>query len=220
MSKAFTPRASERTRALTTQTISELIDAHTGTGRCDIVTDIARRYPIPIMCALLGAPRSDWPLFSAWTDDIFKLFNWNLANDAPDILRAWSCLDAHLEDMVTQRRNSLTDDLISDLIRAEDDGDKLRHDELLMLAVAILTAGTDTTRNQLAAAVQVLADNPDQWALLASHPELAPNAVEEVMRHNPVVYATIRVPVDDVALGGVIIPKGDTRRRQHRRSQP
>ena len=89
-----------------------------------------------------------------------------------------------------------------------------------MLAVAILTAGTDTTRAQLAAAVQVLAGNPDQWALLASHPELAPNAVEEVMRHNPVVYATIRVPVDDVALGGVIIPKGDTRRRQHRRSQP
>ena len=88
VSKAFTPRASERTRALTTQTISELIDAHTGTGRCDIVTDIARRYPIPIICALLGAPRSDWPLFSAWTDDIFKLFNWNLANDAPDILRA------------------------------------------------------------------------------------------------------------------------------------
>jgi len=82
-----------------------------------------------------------------------------------------------------------------------------------MLAVAILTAGTDTTRAQLAAAVQVLAGNPDQWALLASHPELAPNAVEEVMRHNPVVYDTIRVPVDDVALGGVIIPQGDTRRR-------
>src|SRR6476661_9620245 len=87
--------------------------------------------------------------------------------------------------MIAHRRHALTDDLISELIRAEDDGDRLTHDELLMLAAVLLTAGTDTTRNQLAAAVQVLCDHPDQWALLAEHPELAPNAVEETMRHSP-----------------------------------
>ena len=110
--------------------------------------------------------------------------------------------------MIAHRRHALTDDLISELIRAEDDGDRLTHDELLMLAAVLLIAGTDTTRNQLAAAVQVLCDHPDQWALLAEHPELAPNAVEETMRHSPVVFATMRIAVDDVELGGVLIPAG------------
>ena len=208
VSKAFTPKASERLRSLAVQTINELIDAHIDTGHCNIVTDIARRYPIPIICALLGVRRDDWPLFSAWTDDIFKLFGWNLANDAPDILRAWSCLDAYVDEVIAERRDSLTDDLISELISAEIDGDRLVHHELLMLVAVILTAGTDTTRNQLAAAVEVLTDNPDQWALLSAHPELAVCAVEEVMRHSPVVFGSIRVPIEDVELAGVIIPKG------------
>ena len=94
-------------------------------------------------------------------------------------------LDAYIDDMIAQRRHNLTDDLISELIRAEDDGDRLTADELRMLAEALLMAGTDTTRNQLAAAVQVLCDHPEQWALLAEHPELAPQAVEELMRHQP-----------------------------------
>jgi cytochrome P450 len=177
-------------------------------GHCDVVTDIARRYPTPIICALLGAPRQDWELFSAWTDDIKKLFDWNVANDGPAILAAWDQLDAYLEKMIAERRRTLTDDLISDLIRAEDDGDRLTHHELLMLAATLLGAGTDTTRNQLAAAVQVLCDHPEQWALLANHPELAPNAVHEVMRYCPIIFGTIRTAAEDVELGGVMIPAG------------
>ena len=164
----------------------------TSTGRCDVVADIARQYPIPIICGLLGAPRQDWQLFSDWADDIFKLFTWNVANDAPVIMAACDELDAYIDDMIARRRHSLTDDLISELIRAEDDGDRLTADELLMLAEGLLMAGTDTTRNQLAAAVQALCDHPEQWALLAEHPELAPQAVEELMRHNPVIFGTIR----------------------------
>jgi cytochrome P450 len=90
-------------------------------------------------------------LFSNWTDDIKKLFDWNVANDGPAIVAAWNQLDAYLEDMIARRRRTLSDDLISDLIRAEDDGDRLTHEELLMLAATLLGAGTDTTRNQLAA---------------------------------------------------------------------
>jgi hypothetical protein len=71
------------------------------------------------------------------------------------------------------------------------------HGELLMLAVTVLAAGTDTTRNQLAAAVQVLCEHPDQWALLAAHPALAPNAVHEVMRYCPIIFGTIRRAADD-----------------------
>ena len=72
-------------------------------GRCDVVADIARQYPIPIICALLGTPREDWHLFSTWADDIFKVFDWNVVNDAPDIVRAWDELDAYLDDMVAQQ---------------------------------------------------------------------------------------------------------------------
>ena len=123
-------------------------------------------------------------------------------------MRAWEALDAYLDDMIAERRHHLTDDLISELIRAEDDGDRLTHDELLMLAGSLLMAGTDTTRNQFAASVQVLCDHPDQWALLAEHPELAANAVEETMRHSPVAFTVPRTAVEDVELGGVVIPAG------------
>ena len=168
-----------------------------------MVADIARRYPIPIICGLLGAPRQDWQLFSDWADDIFKIFTWNVADHAAVIIGAFDELDAYIDDMVAQRRHDLTDDLMSQLIRAEDDGDRLTADELRMLAGGLLMAGTDTTRNQLAAAVGDLCDHPEQWALLAEHPELAPQAVEELMRHSPVIFATMREAVEDVELGGV-----------------
>jgi cytochrome P450 len=208
VSAAFRPSCGTRLRTTMTEVINELVDPVTVTGRCEVVADVARPYPIPIICELLGAPRQDWPLFSAWTDDIFKIFNFNLANDAPDILCALDQLDAYLDKMVADRREGLTDDLISQLIRAEDDGDRLSHDELLMLAGTVLAGGTDTTRNQLAAAIQVFCDHPAQWAVLAEQPELTLNAVEEVMRHTPVVLRTVRKAVEDVELGGVVIPAG------------
>jgi cytochrome P450 len=208
VSKAFTPRSTARLKSTIAGVITELVDPVTTAGHCDVVADIARQYPIPIISGLLGAPRQDWQLFSDWADDIFKLLTWNVANDAPVIMAAFDELDAYIGDMVARRRRSLTDDLISELIRAEDDGDRLTGDELVMLAEALLMAGTDTTRNQLAAAVQDLCDHPKQWALLAEHPELAPQAVEELMRHSPVIFGTIRKAVVDVELDGVTVPAG------------
>ena len=133
---------------------------------------------------------------------------WNVANDAAVIMAAFDELDAYIDDMVAHRRRNLTDDVISQLIRAEDDGDRLSAAELRMLAETLLMAGTDTTRNQLAAAVQVLADHPDHWALLAQHPELAPKAVHELMRYCPVIFTTMRKAAEDVELDGVRIPAG------------
>ncbi len=208
VSKAFNPRGAERLRTLIVEVMTELVDPLAAAGHCDVVADIARRYPTPIICALLGVPRQDWQLFSAWTDDIKKVFEWNVANDGPVITAAWADLDAYLEEMLAQRRDNLTDDLISDLIRAEDDGDRLSHRELLTLASTLLIAGTDTTRNQLAAALYFLRDRPDQWALLGDHPELAGNAVHELMRYSPIVLALVRMAREDIELGGVIIPAG------------
>ncbi len=206
--QAFTPRATARLRTTIIDVITELVERHISRGRCEVVADIARQFPIPIICALLGAPADDWKLFSDWTDDIFKAFSWEAAAHQPAILAAWDELDAYIDDMVAQRRHALTDDLLSDLIRAEDGGDRLSADDLRMLAAGLLMAGTDTTRNQLAASVHVLCDHPEQWALLARQPELANNAVEETMRHSPIVAATLRTAREDVEIAGVMIPAG------------
>jgi cytochrome P450 len=206
VSKAFTPRAVARLHATIAEVIADLVEPLTDAGSCDVVNDITQQYPIPIICALLGTDRRDWRLFSDWTDDIMKAFSWTAAEDQATILQSWQALDDYIDDMITKRGDHLTDDLLSDLIRAEDDGDRLSHSELLMLASGLLMAGTDTTRNQLGAAVYALCDHPEQWALLAEHPELAPKAVEEILRHSPIAAATFRTADVDVELGGVTIP--------------
>jgi cytochrome P450 len=208
VSKAFTPRATAQLRSTIVNVITELVERQAMYGHSDVVADIARQYPIPIICALLGAPAADWKLFSSWTDDIFKALSWNVAENADRILAAWEAVDDYVDAMVADRRNALTDDLVSELIRAEHDGDRLNIGELRMLVVGLLIAGTDTTRNQLAASVQALCDHPDQWELLSRHPELAAAAVEETMRHSPIAWATLRVALEDVELAGVVIPAG------------
>jgi cytochrome P450 len=210
VSKAFTPRATSRLQQTIHDVVNGLIDRVVDTGRCDIVTDIAYQYPTPIMCALLGAPREDWQLFADWTEEVFKALNFqpDVTFDEAAIMRAWTELDAYVDDMVAARRDNLTDDLLSELIRAESDGDRLNLDELRMLVAGFLMAGTDTTRNQLSASVQVLCENPDQWAKLRDQPELAMQAVEESMRHSPAACIVPRAAVDDVEFAGYTFPAG------------
>jgi len=208
VSKAFTPKATARLRTTIVDIITTLVDRHSARRRCDVVSDIARQYPIAVISALLGAPPEDWKLFSCWADDILEAFGWNAASETPTILASWDALDAYIDDMVARRHHALTDDLISELIRAEADGDRLSVDELRMLVAALLLAGTDTTRLQLGAAAHVLCDHPEQWALLGRHPELAVNAVEELIRHSPITFITLRAAVADVEVAGVNIPAG------------
>jgi cytochrome P450 len=209
-SKAFTPRTVARLHDTMVDVMDGLVDRVAAEGRCDVVADLARPYPVPIICALLGAPREDWQQFSSWADDIFQAFSITADIRAvePAVMRAWGELDDYVDDMVADRRHSLTDDLLSDLIRAEDDGDRLDATELRMLAGGLLLAGTDTTRNQVAASVQVLCEHPDQWDLLREHPELAMHAVEETMRHSPIAGGTLRLVVEDAELDGYIFPAG------------
>lgn len=208
VSRAFTPRAAERMRTACRRTINELIGRHVDAGRCDVVAEIARPYPGPIICALLGVPRDDWDLFSDWLRGIAKAFGPTAAAHVTAILEAWHHLDAYLDNLIERRRRALTDDLISELIRGQCDGDRLSRREILDLIAVLLVAGTDTMRNQLGAAVQVFSDHREQWALLARRPELAAPAVEEVMRHSPASFSAIRVAVEDVDLDGVVVPAG------------
>ncbi|OBK25954.1 cytochrome [Mycobacterium asiaticum] len=208
--KAFTPRATLRLHDTMVSVMNELVDRVADAAGCDVVTDLARPYPVPIICALLGAPREDWQQFSLWADEIFKAFTFiaGVSEIEPDVMRAWYQLDDYVDDMVARRRHTLTDDLLSDLIRAEDDGDSLTPAELRMLAGGLLLAGTDTTRNQLAASVHVLCEHPEQWDLLKQRPELAMHAVEETMRHSPIAGGTLRLVVEDMELGGYLFPAG------------
>ncbi|MGD9622919.1 MAG: cytochrome P450 [Mycolicibacterium sp.] len=209
VSKAFTPRAVQRLHATIVDVIDDIIEPISRRGHCDVVTDIARPYPVPVICALLGAPREDWQQFSLWADDIFTAFNFTFtADDVPSVVRAWDELDDYVDDMVARRRLTLTDDLLSDLIRAEHDGERLNGEELRMLAAAMLLAGTDTTRNQVAASIGVLCDHPDQWELLRNDPDLAMGAVDEAMRHSPIANSLLRVVTEDVEFAGVLFPKG------------
>jgi cytochrome P450 len=209
VSKAFTPRAVERLHTTIAEVIDEIVTPISRQGHCDVVTDIARPYPVPVICALLGAPREDWQQFSLWADDIFKAFTFPFTADGvPAVMRAWDELDEYVDDMVARRRHTLTDDLLSDLIRAEHNGDRLNSAELRMLAAALLLAGTDTTRNQVAASLDVLCDHPDQWELLRTTPDLAMFAVDETMRHSGISNSLLRTVAADIELAGVLIPAG------------
>lgn len=210
VAKAFTPRATARMQDTITTVVNELTDRVFDSGQCEFVEDIARPYPIPIICALLGAPRKDWEQFSKWAEDIFKIvsFNVDLVEEEPVVLRAWGEFDDYVDEMIDERRGRLTDDLLSDLIRPEEGGDRLDASELRMLAFSILIAGTDTTRAQLAASMQVLCDHPDQWGTLRDHPDLAMRAVEESMRHSPAVCSTPRTVNEDATLGAYTFPAG------------
>ena len=210
VSRAFTPRAASRMDETIHEVINQLIDAVQTDGRCEFVEQIARPYPIPVICALFGAPRQDWMQFSQWAEDIFKIvsFDTDLAEQEPVVLQAWDEFDAYIDDMIAHRRKHLTDDLLSELIRAEDDGDRLDAGEVRMLAFSILIAGTDTTRTQLAASMEVLCDHPDQLDLLKQRPELAMRAVEETMRHSPSMCSTVRTVTEDVTIGDYLLPAG------------
>ena len=205
---AFTPKAADRLRPFMRQVINDLLDPHTPNGRIELVGDLCDPYPIPIICELLGAPKEDWKLFSQWATDIFRIFNSDFENDRDKILKAGEELDEYVTAMIAERRGNLREDLLSDMIAAEEAGDKMSTAELVMMTEAVLMAGTDTTRNQLACAVAMFVEHPDQWALLAERPELASNAVEESMRFLGAVRGTARIASEDIEYREVLFPAG------------
>lgn len=205
---AFTPAAADRLRPFMRKVIEELVDAIRPAGRGDLVATVCEPYPIPIICELLGAPREDAHLFSRWATDIFRIFNQNLAEDLPLIQAASAELEEYVSALVDQHRRHPADDLLSALIAAEEEGDRLASDELVMLAEAVLMAGTDTTRNQLACCLALLTTYPDQWDRFVAQPELAPRVVEETMRYLGAVQGTARIASEAIEYRDVVFPKG------------
>jgi cytochrome P450 len=205
---AFSPRSADRLRPFMRDVINDLVDPIATNGEAEIVADICEPYPIPIICELLGAPKEDWQLFSRLATDILRIFSDNLIEILPTILAAQDEINAYTRGLIEQRRNVPLDDLLTDLIKSEEAGDKLTTDELEMMVEAVIVGGTDTTRNQLGLALAIFAEHPEQWEMLANDPSLAPRAVEEVMRYHGAVGGTIRFASEDIEYNGVLFPKG------------
>lgn len=205
---AFSPRQADRLRPFMREVINGLVDAVAPAGKADVVADLCEPYPIPIICELLGAPKEDWQLFSRWATDVLEVFSLDMAEKLPSIMRAQDELGEYTRELIASRRSKPADDLLTDLIAAEEAGDKLSNDELVMMVNAVIVGGTDTTRNQLGCAMGLFAQYPEQWALLAEQQELASNAVEETMRYFGAVRGTARFASTDIEYKDVVFPAG------------
>ena len=205
---AFSPRSADRLRPFMRETVNSLLDPFTASGKAEVVRDICEPYPIPIICELLGAPKEDWRLFSRLASEILLIFSENLSENMSVFLAAQQELEKYTEGLIEKRRSVPADDLITDLIAAEEAGDKLNTEELTMMVDAVIIGGTDTTRNQLGLALALFAEYPEQWALLGKDPSLAQRAVEEVLRFSGAVGGTIRFASEDIEYNGVLFPKG------------
>jgi cytochrome P450 len=205
---AFSPRSADRLRPFMRETVNSLLDPFTASGKAEVVRDICEPYPIPIICELLGAPKEDWKLFSRLATEILLIFSENLAGNMSIFIAAQQELEKYTEGLIEKRRSVPADDLITDLIAAEEAGDKLNTEELTMMVDAVIVGGTDTTRNQLGLALALFAEYPEQWALLGKDPSLAQRAVEEVLRFSGAVGGTIRFASEDIEYNGVLFPKG------------
>ena len=209
VSKAFTPRAIERLRARAQDVADELIDRVAPRGEMDVIADLALPVPSTVICEMMGVPLADRDRFTEWTANATHLLASMLA--PPEViergLAAAAQLRAYFEALIAQRRSNLTDDILSDLIRAEEAGDRLSPTELLSQSIGLLIAGFETTIGLIGNGVLALLRNPDQLALLRAQPELIGGAVEECLRYDGPIALTPRFLHADAEFGGKVIPK-------------
>lgn len=206
VSRTFTPRSIDPYRPSMRALAEELVERFVAEGECEFMADFADHYPIEVMCQLLGVPPEDHMLFARWGDALTHVLSLELSLHLDEVNDALGGLNDYLDGLIAERQRAPRQDLVSQLVAAGDGGDRLNALELRALLGGLLFAGYDTTRNQLALAMAMFCEHPDQWRLLADRPELAPAAVEEVMRVAGVIATTPRIAVEDIDLDGWRIP--------------
>lgn len=206
---SFTPRAAERWRPAMRGFLRELLDALPADGRCDFVTAFAKPYPSLVIATVLGAPLADAPRLHTWSNWVQRQFDPpTLMAERPRIEQYVVELYDYLDALLAARRDDPGDDLITQLIAAEQEGDRLSDVELVNLVLDVLIGGIDTTQSQLAHAVRLLAEHPAQWAWLREDPATrAPLAVEEALRYEPITPFTARILIEDVEYRDVTFPR-------------
>ena len=212
VSRSFTPSAANRHRPLMRSLVEELVGGFEtgpdGVGRCEFVSAFADHYPVQVICSVLGVPDEDHEQFGSWAEAITYMLSLELSDHLDEVTHAVQALGDYVTDLVEQRRQDPQDDLVTSLVQASEDGDRLSNDELLSMVGGLLFAGVDTTRNQLGLAMHTFCEHPDQWARLAEEPGMAPAAVNEIMRLFGAVPGIPRVTIEDVEVDGWCIPAG------------
>ena len=203
---ALTPRAVERYRPAMRGFLEELVGRFADSGRCELIADLCKPYPALTIATVMGAPLDDAERLYDWSNWIQKQFATDVLEQREQIEQAVLEFYDYANALLEARRESPREDLISALLSARYEGDRLSDVELVNLVLNVLVGGVDTTQSQLAHAVRLLAEHPDQWELLAERPELAPQAVDEVLRYEPIVPFTARIVVEELEYGGVTFP--------------
>lgn len=198
---AFTARHSDSLRPFMGLLMNELIDSLATKQTIDLQKDIFNYYPIPILCKLFGIPSSDWKMFSDWSYLMFNIFNLSGEINQEKVSSAQKEFDEYTSDLISYKRKNLTDDLLSSLIKSEQDGDLLSTEELIMLIEIIIASGIDTTRCQLGLCSKTVLDYNLQ------NKEIK-NYLEEIIRYDSVLRGTVRIASEDISYKDTVFPKG------------
>ncbi len=202
VNKAFTPRIVARLAPRIHELVDDMLDRAERGGSGDLIADLAFPLPVTVIAELLGVPASDRERFRTWTKAA-------LSGEVGAAAEAHAAFGAYLDDLVVRRRAEPMDDLLSALVAAEDEGERLDHAELLGMVFLLLIAGHETTVNLIGNGVLALTDHPAAWAELVADPSLAPSVVEEVLRYDgPVEVAPVRFAYEDLEVAGTTIPRG------------
>ncbi|MGK3988755.1 cytochrome P450 [Sorangium sp. So ce136] len=213
VTRAFTPRAVAELEPRVRQLSRELIDRTIERGEMDLVEDYALPLPLLVIAEMLGAPTADQPRFRRWSDAILDLSYTVSGSEAAtralaEFAAVTAEMQAYVRGLVAQRRAAPEDDLLTRLVEAEVDGERLNEDEILGFFQLLLVAGHETTMNLLGNAILCFLENPIELARLRAEPHLLPSAIEEVLRHRSPVQAMFRVTRRDVPMRGQVIPAG------------
>jgi cytochrome P450 len=180
-----------------------------GVVRCEFVEAFAKPYPSQTIALVMGAPIEDAPRLHHWSNWIQRQFDAaSMATERDGIEQAVREFYEYAEALVAARREDPREDLISRLIAAEEAGEKLNDVECINLVFNVLVGGVDTTQSQLAQAIRLLAERPEQWELLRENPDLVENAVQEALRYEPITPFTARITTSEVTFRDVTFPEG------------
>jgi cytochrome P450 len=212
ISRAFTPRVVAGMEPRIRQLSRELIDRKVGLGEMDLATDFSIPLPMMVIAEMLGVPAADRPRFRQWGEAVLGLSD-TVSGGADQAIQAGKAFTAakaearaYLTDLIAKRRAKPQDDLLTRLVEAEVDGERLTHEEILSFFLLLLLAGTETTTNLLNNAILCFIEFPDQLARLRSAPQLMPSAIEEVLRYRSPLQIMFRQTRREVAMHGRLIP--------------
>lgn len=209
VSRGFTPRRVERLRGRIQTIVDELLERAGERGEMEVVRDLAHPLPVIAIAELLGVPPEDRPRFRAWSSDLVQLLDpLQGRGGSRPMRRAAHQIFDYFTPLLAERRAEPRDDLLSAMLAAEQDGDRLDELDLLSLSSLLLVAGHETTSNLIANAVVALLRFPDERKRLQQEPALIGGAVEEFLRYESPIQLTDRKAIADCEVGGVPIRGG------------